>query len=303
MRLRTTTTIRPSCRWPGSGRSTGSPGSWAAWTCSPAGRPSRSSFDPTGAGASRAPRSTSPCVSGLSLGAALVRPFRARPLRRSHAARHHAVARRRPRLEFKLDPTPEWDERRMQEIAATGRVRALDFKAFYEGLAGGRTPGPGAVPARRPRLPRMLCWRTPPCRGPTRVRFAGSEARFSFDAPIHSWADVKAVLRSCPRTAFRFFASFFSTSSLRGSGRCARCSTASTKAQAAGMTLYGGGQFELGVGREQIQAVASLFYADGPNDVAPRDYHGEARPAGAPRSPLTPGEFAGPRFPLRVQGL
>jgi hypothetical protein len=59
------------------------------------------------------------------------------------------------------------------------------------------------------------------------------------------------------------------------------------RAQAAGMGLYGGGQFELGVGRDQIEALASLFYADGANDVAPREYHGEAR-EGVPRSPLEP---------------
>ena len=59
------------------------------------------------------------------------------------------------------------------------------------------------------------------------------------------------------------------------------------RAQAAGIALYGGGQFELGVGRHHIEALASLLYADGPNDVAPADYHGDARP-GVPGSPLVP---------------
>ena len=36
-----------------------------------------------------------------------------------------------------------------------------------------------------------------------------------------------------------------------------------------GIGNYGGGQFELGVGRGQIQYLASLFHADAPNDVAP----------------------------------
>ena len=53
------------------------------------------------------------------------------------------------------------------------------------------------------------------------------------------------------------------------------------------MVLYGGGQFELDVGREHIQALASLFYAGGLNDVAPRDFHGAAH-AGVPLSPLVP---------------
>ena len=63
------------------------------------------------------------------------------------------------------------------------------------------------------------------------------------------------------------------------------------RAQAAGIELYGGGQFELGVGRDHIEALASLLYADGPNDVAPAEYHGEAR-AGVPHSPLVPLEQA-----------
>ena len=90
----------------------------------------------------------------LSLGEALGRAVRARPLRAQHPPRHQAVARRGPGLEFKLDPTPEWDERLMAEIAATGRVRVLDFKSFYEGLARGQPAGPGAVPAGERDVPR-----------------------------------------------------------------------------------------------------------------------------------------------------
>jgi hypothetical protein len=52
--------------------------------------------------------------------------------------------------------------------------------------------------------------------------------------------------------------------------------------------MYGGGQFELGVGRGQIQVLASLFYADGPNDVAPGGYNETEPRTGLPRSPLEP---------------
>jgi hypothetical protein len=50
--------------------------------------------------------------------------------------------------------------------------------------------------------------------------------------------------------------------------------------------MYGGGQFELGPGRGQIQYLASLFHADGPNDVAPGGYNDVDPPAGLPDSPL-----------------
>ena len=36
--------------------------------------------------------------------------------------------------------------------------------------------------------------------------------------------------------------------------------------------MYGGGQFELGPGRGQIQYLASVFHPDGPNDVAPTGF-------------------------------
>jgi hypothetical protein len=56
--------------------------------------------------------------------------------------------------------------------------------------------------------------------------------------------------------------------------------------RARGITMYGGGQFELGQGRAQIQALASLFYGDAPNDVAPGDYNVGGPRAGLPQSPL-----------------
>ena len=83
--------------------------------------------------------------------------------------------------------------------------------------------------------------------------------RITWDAPIHSVADVLALpfpprtLNSSPRAsaALRALLDFYD--------HCAR----------EGIALYGGGQTELGVGRGQIQYLASLFHPDTPNDVAP----------------------------------
>ena len=52
--------------------------------------------------------------------------------------------------------------------------------------------------------------------------------------------------------------------------------------------MYGGGQFELGPGRGQIQYLASLFHADGPNDVAPSGFNDPDVLDGLPTSPLEP---------------
>ena len=233
----------------------------------------------------------------LSLGEALARPYE--PVRFVVSTRLDikpwlAVD---PRLEFKLDPTPEWDEALMRDIAATGRVRALDFKSFYTGSPVDNPPDPVQYRLVSETFPGTTL-EDPVLEGPAREALRGEEARFSFDAPIHSWADVEAVtervravcgpdcdafvLRSLNVKPSRF-------GSLRALLDCVE------RAQAAGMVLYGGGQFELGVGRDQIQALASLLYADGPNDVAPREYHGEAH-ADVPASPLVPLGEQGPGF-------
>jgi hypothetical protein len=52
--------------------------------------------------------------------------------------------------------------------------------------------------------------------------------------------------------------------------------------------MYGGGQFELGPGRGQIQYLASILHPSGPNDVAPTVYHGAGPAPGLPQPPLDP---------------
>jgi hypothetical protein len=51
---------------------------------------------------------------------------------------------------------------------------------------------------------------------------------------------------------------------------------------------YGGGQFELGPGRGQIQYLASLFHPDTPNDTSPSGFHVADPPPGLGTSPLAP---------------
>ena len=84
----------------------------------------------------------------------------------------------------------------------------------------------------------------------------------------------------------------WSTSSPRAWAGCATCSTRTTTAPSDGIGNYGGGQFELGVGREQNQYLASLFHADAPNDVAPSGFNLPEPAAGLPSSPLAPAPSA-----------
>jgi hypothetical protein len=107
---------------------------------------------------------------------------------------------------------------------------------------------------------------------------AGERDRLTWDFPIHSVADVEA-LAFAPRC-------LNSKPSRFGSVR--RLFDFYDHCEAQGIALYGGGQFELGPGRGQIQHLASLFHADAPNDVAPKEYNtGGPRP-GLPQSPLPP---------------
>jgi len=233
----------------------------------------------------------------LNLGEALGRPYA--PVRFALSTRLDikpwlAVD---PRLEFKLDPTPEWDAGLMTDIAATGRVRVLDFKAFYEGSPVDNPPDPVQYRLVSETFPDAVL-EDPALDGAAREALRGQEARFSFDAPIHSWEDVEAVAArvaaGCGPECDQFVLRQLNIKPSRFGSLRALLDCVG-RAQAAGMVLYGGGQFELGIGRDQIQALASLLYADTPNDVAPREYHGDAR-AGVPASPLRPLAFQGPGF-------
>ncbi|HLX18657.1 MAG TPA: hypothetical protein VKR23_00760 [Gaiellaceae bacterium] len=180
-----------------------------------------------------------------------------------------------PGLEFKLDATKDWDEAFMRSLAALDRVRVVDLKAYYRGTAVDLAPDPVLYRTVVDTLPDVViedAWLEDGCR----AAFAGAEDRLSFDAPVHSLADFDAL----PVEArwLNVKPSRFGT--VR---RLLECIEACTDR---GVQLYGGGQFELGHGREQIQKVASVFYPGGPNDVAPSAYNEGAPQPDLPRSPL-----------------
>jgi len=180
-----------------------------------------------------------------------------------------------PALEFKLDATKDWDDALMRKLAALDRVRVVDLKAYYRGTSVDLEPDPAFYRAVVRALPDVViedAWLEDGCR----EALEGAEGRLSFDAPVHSLADLDAL----PIEArwLNVKPSRFGTAR-----KLLECIEA---CRDRGVRMYGGGQFELGAGRPQIQRFASLFYADGPNDVAPSEYNeGGARP-GLARSPL-----------------
>ena len=214
---------------------------------------------------------------GLSLGGAIERPYR--PVRFVVSTRldPRAWLAVDPSLEFKLDPTSEWTRDFMAEVAATGAVRCLDFKAYYRGTAVDQAPDPQLYRAGAELFPDAVI-EDPAWEDGTREALAGAEERLSFDAPIHSLADVDAL--PVPVRWLNIKPSRF--------GSLERLFECIDACDERGVRMYGGGQFELGVGRGHIQTLASLFYADGPNDVAPAAYNEPEPSAGLPASPLQP---------------
>jgi hypothetical protein len=214
---------------------------------------------------------------GTSLGEAVGREYRAVRFvvsTREDIERFLAV---QPTLEFKVDPTSEWSRALIDELAATGRIRVTDLKGYYRGTVVDQLPDP--------RLYRDVVEGFPDAviedaafTDETRPILEPAADRLSFDAPIHSVEDVQA-LELEPRW-LNIKPSRF--------GSVRRLLDTIAYADEHDMTLYGGGQFELGVGRSHIQAFASLYYADSANDVAPSLYNEPRLPEDAPASPLDP---------------
>jgi len=219
---------------------------------------------------------------GVSLGEVLGRPYR--PVRFVSSTRTDVGPwlELDPTLEFKLDATRDWDELLMRKLAALDRVRVVDLKAYYRGTSVDLEPDPSFYRTVAAALPDVViedAWLEDGCL----EALAGAEHRLSFDAPVHSLSDFDALPIE-PRW-LNVKPSRFGT--VRGLFECIEACLDR------GVQLYGGGQFELGPGRLQIQRLASLFYADGPNDVAPAAYNeGGPRP-GLSRSPVSVDEGPG----------
>jgi L-alanine-DL-glutamate epimerase-like enolase superfamily enzyme len=182
-----------------------------------------------------------------------------------------------PSLRFKLDPTSSWGEELIARLVASGAVESVDFKAYYSGSIVDQPPDP--VLYRRVVEAFPDAWiEDPALTAETEAVLEAHRERFSWDAPIHSVADIEA-LPYPPRMV-----------NIKPSrlGGLRNLLEAYDYCAAHSIGNYGGGQFELGVGRGQIQYLASLFHADAPNDVAPSGYNLPEPPPGLPQSPLDP---------------
>ncbi|WP_276282704.1 hypothetical protein [Halorussus caseinilyticus] len=182
-----------------------------------------------------------------------------------------------PDLEFKLDPNPEWTPELMDELAATDAVRILDFKGQYEKVPVAQPPLPEVYEQVAEAFPDALL-EDPALTDETRPTFDGIEGRVTWDHPITGVESVEALPFE-PEYLNVKPSRFGTVESLLDTVEYCR---------ERDIRMYGGGQFELDVGRQHIQALASLFYPDAPNDTAPRAYNDPGLATDLPGSPLSP---------------
>ena len=179
-----------------------------------------------------------------------------------------------PGLRFKLDATPDWSEELIEELLETGAVDSVDFKGQYHGTVVD-TP-PDAALYRRVVDGFPDAWLEDPALTTETIEVLEPHSgRVTWDAPIHSVEDIEG-LRWPPRTVNVKPSRF---------GSVERLFAAYEYCEEHGIGAYGGGQFELGAGRRQIQLLAALFHPGPPNDVAPGGFNLQPAP-GLPTSPL-----------------
>jgi hypothetical protein len=209
---------------------------------------------------------------GQSLGQAIGRP--PQPLRFVVSTRVAAVPGwldLYPDLHFKLDPDRDWTD---EVIASLRNVETVDFKGIYR-LGFGMPPDPELYTRIADAFPDA--WIEDPALTPaTMAALERHRDRITWDAAIHEWSDVEAL-------PFRPFCLNCKPSRF---GSVRRLFDFYDACEREGIALYGGGQYELGPGRDQIQLLASIFHADAPNDVAPGAYNAATAAEGLPVSPL-----------------
>ena len=193
-----------------------------------------------------------------------------------------------PELEFKLDAGSDWTVELVAELSETDAVRVVDMKAQYGEAEVNQPPDADLYRRVRNGLEDALI-EDPAYTDETADVLDEARERVTWDAPIHGVESVEDLpfepdwLNVKP-SRFGSVESLFETLEY-----CDRHD----------VRTYGGGQFELGVGRGQIQLLAALFYPDAPNDVAPKRYNDPEPSPGLPRSPLdapTSADVAGFRW-------
>jgi L-alanine-DL-glutamate epimerase-like enolase superfamily enzyme len=182
-----------------------------------------------------------------------------------------------PGLRFKLDPRSSWTDELVAELAGLDCIDSVDLKGQYEGTVVDQPADPDMYRRVIEGFPEAWI-EDPAVTNETQPILERVADRITWDAVIHSVDDIEALPwkpRSINIKPSRF-------------GPIKRLFDTYDYCEANDISPYGGGQFELGPGRGQIQYLASLFHPDAPNDVAPREFNTEEPGPGFPGPPLEP---------------
>ena len=180
-----------------------------------------------------------------------------------------------PGLRFKLDATSDWTDGFVAALRELGCVDSIDFKGHYTGTIVDQAPDPALYRRVVDGLPGVWL-EDPAIDDGTRPILEEVSSQITWDAVIHSVEDIEAL--PWPPKTVNVKPSRF--------GSVERLFAAYDYCEARGIGAYGGGQFELGVGRGHIQYLAALFHPDTPNDVAPGGFNLTDPTPGLPSSPL-----------------
>ncbi|NEU58186.1 hypothetical protein [Halorussus sp. MSC15.2] len=181
---------------------------------------------------------------------------------------------RDPELGFKLDADDDWTDDLVSDLADAG-VRVVDFKALYEDADVAGSADPALYRRVVEAFPDAIL-EDPAWTDETESALEPARDRVSWDYPI---TGVESV-RDLP-----FEPSWLNVKPSRF-GSVESVLDTIEHCEERGIRMYGGGQFELDVGRRHLHLLASLFYPDSPNDVAPSAYNDPDPPADLPTSPL-----------------
>jgi L-alanine-DL-glutamate epimerase-like enolase superfamily enzyme len=181
-----------------------------------------------------------------------------------------------PTLRFKLDATSDWTDELVAQLRELGCVDSVDFKGHYTGTIVDQGADPELYRRVIDGLPGIWL-EDPKIDDATRPVLEEVSSQVTWDAIIHSVADIEAL--PWPPKTVNVKPSRF--------GSIQQLFAAYDYCEERGIGAYGGGQFELGVGRGHIQYLAALFHPDTPNDVAPGGFNLPDPTPGLPSSPLT----------------
>ncbi|MFB6174746.1 MAG: hypothetical protein ABEJ87_02090 [Candidatus Nanohalobium sp.] len=165
---------------------------------------------------------------------------------------------------LKLDATSKWGDELVQKLSESGKVRIIDLKGHYEDEEVRQEADPELYRKMVENFPDALI-EDPVLNDETRPVLEDERERITWDEPITSVGSIKKLPfkpRKINIKPSRF-------------GSIRKLLDAIEYCLNNEIEMYGGGQFELSKGREHIHAIASIFYPESANDIAPRNFNSQ----------------------------